>query len=134
MRLRKPRRFRERITGYTESVRRSPVSPETETGTMSKRPREQLALRPETAERIRRAAQNRGLDVDQFLRQLIAEEGESPGRSLGGAEESYSFLDDWHPPTSLRDWIGLARPESSDATSDDRDVRAQRIHEKHVDR
>lgn len=101
---------------------------------MSENSQEQLTLRPETAERIRRAAQSRGMDVDRFLQQLIGEEGESPERSFRESGEVHAFLDDWHPPVSLRDWIGLAHPENRDAAPDDQDIRAQRIHEKHVDR
>lgn len=101
---------------------------------MTERPREQLTLRPETAERIRRAAQNRGLDVDQFLQQLIEDADESARCSVGESEDTHAFLNGWRPPAPLRDWVGLARPENGDAGPRDRDVRAQRIHEKHVDR
>jgi hypothetical protein len=75
------------------------------------------------------------MDLDQFLQRLMEGFDASPEcSSTRGVEEKPAFLHDWFPPTSLRDWIGLARSEDNVVTLDDQDGRIQRTHGKHVDR
>lgn len=105
--------------------------------TMNEDSTEHLTLRPETVERIRRAAREEGMEIDAFLRQMLRwRESLPPSSSADSSErgDGQSVLDEWEPPESLRTWIGLALSESPASVPEEHQARVERIHRKHVER